>query len=66
MKFEWEPIDDPRGEAGLMTCRAKVWGGWLVKEESYIDNNDGNSFTVTAIAIAFVPDCDHEWEITQS
>lgn len=61
--FEWEPIDSPRGEAGLMTSLAKVFGGWIVKEESYVDNEDNESFTITALAMTFIPDCDHEWEI---
>ena len=63
MKFEWEQIDDGL-DFGQQTSRAKVWGGWLIKEEIYIDN-DG-SFESTHISLAFITDANHEWEIDNS
>lgn len=45
LKFEWEYLD-------WNTCRAKVYGGWLVSLK--VD---------MGITITFVPDEHHRWEI---
>jgi len=62
MKFKWETIDSYH-------FRAKVIGGWLVKateDVCYLDEygamDNGRDWR---IAMAFVPDPNHEWEIEQ-
>lgn len=50
MKFEWQLIRSEWQE----THRAKVHGGWLVKESS-------PSFFPILITICFVPDPNHKW-----
>lgn len=59
MKFEFEQIDNS-------TTRAKVYGGWLVKTyEDVMTNFDNRKDTgyEWRVAMAFVPDAKHEWEI---
>lgn len=64
MKFEFENID-------AYHQRAKVHGGWLVKavEDVYHDQgNYGNGMQNGwdwRVAMTFVPDANHEWEIDQ-
>lgn len=57
--FEWEDlissIDD---SSGFITCRAKVIGGWLVKNLVW-DSVD----KVQSESLVFLPDPKHEWEI---
>lgn len=60
MKFEWEEISSSeRGFIITQTCRAKVIGGWLVK----------NSIVFTGIntciseSTVFVEDPNHYWII---
>lgn len=50
--FEWERIND-RGLG--YTERAKVFGGWIVRNFEY-----GDSATVSLV---FIPDGGHQWEI---
>ena len=60
MKFEWETIDSYH-------FRAKVIGGWLVKVTEDVSHPDGYGAASNGwdwrIAMAFVPDPSHEWEI---
>lgn len=59
MKFEWEEIDN-------FHSRAKVFGGWIVKsmEDVMHNTDDGMNFGWDwRVAMAFVPDAKHEWEI---
>ena len=61
--MNWERIDD-------WHLRAKVFGGWLVKAHEsvyhldYINacGDDGWDFRV---AMAYVPDVNHEWKIEE-
>ena len=50
--FKWEFIDS---EAKGFTERAKVIGGWLIR--TYDEDNG------IAIAMCFVADENHEWEV---
>lgn len=62
MEFKFEQIDDYHQ-------RAKVHGGWLVKaienvahmQDNYRPDITGFDFR---IAMAFVPDPDHNWEVS--
>lgn len=60
--MKWEDIGD-----GF--CRAKVFGGWLVShtEWAYHAMPDGgmNHGWDTRVALTFVPDPNHEWEVNQ-
>ena len=60
MRFEWEEIDQYHQ-------RAKVFGGWLVKAtEDVIHNTEWQGMVGGwdwRIAMAFVPDPQHEWAI---
>ena len=62
MKFEWETIDGYH-------FRAKVIGGWLVKAAEDVSHIDEYGSVISGrdwrIAMAFVPDPNHEWEIEQ-
>jgi len=61
MKDSWEEIND-----GRYTERLKVFGGWLVKSyeaNSVYDVNRGVNDTQYNIAMAFVPDINHEWKV---
>lgn len=60
IEFEWEPLDK-WGDEGEITCRAKVFGGWIVKAETYNDGKRG--FKTTNLSLVFVPDPKHEWEL---
>lgn len=60
MKFEWEElVEDYNDGGGFITCRAKVWDGWLVKNLVWDNNHKTQSESMQ-----FVPDEDHEWDIT--
>ena len=60
--MEWETIDGYH-------FRTKVPGGWLVKviEDVFLfmdkDDNHPQTDFEWRVAIAFVPDINHEWEI---
>jgi hypothetical protein len=54
MKFSWERIDDYGASEGR-TERAAVIGGWVIRTFTY-DENAG-------MAMTFVPDLEHLWEI---
>jgi len=53
--MNWEKIDD-------YTKRARIKGGWLVKHESIIINNDTGVDHVS-VMMAFVPDPMHGWTL---
>ncbi len=60
--FNFEQIDDSHQ-------RAKVFGGWLVKSFENVyhaemtDHHSGGEGWDWRVAMAFVPDPKHEWEI---
>ena len=58
MKFEWEDIYDNSKNRTLSigTWRAKVIGGWLV-------SNTISCSRGLSIAMEFIPDQEHKWEI---
>lgn len=61
--LHWESIDgDP------MLCRAKVPGGWLVREQHDVLHNLSHQDMVKGYewrsALCFVPDPTHEWKAT--
>jgi hypothetical protein len=58
-KFEWEKIFESKASnKKFMNFRARVIGGWLVKDIYFDEDKDVYSSTVT-----FVPDPHHRWEI---
>ena len=59
MEFKWEKIDDYH-------VRAKVFGGWLVKSFESVHHWVNGQFhwgRDWRVAMAFVPDPNHEWNI---
>lgn len=55
IKFDWEFIGD--GLHGKFSnYRAKVFGGWIVKEITWNEHDD-------SISMVFLNDKNHEWEI---
>ena len=62
----WETVkNEGYGEAGYATERLKVPGGWVVSRETWIvpPVDDGPSAPTTALALCFVPDSGHKWEL---
>jgi hypothetical protein len=55
IKFEWEDIIRTSHTASS-THRSKVIGGWLVR--TMFNDEDGNS-----VALQFISDPEHKWEI---
>ena len=49
--LQWETLDNEGATLGLMTQRARVFGGWLVRV------SDGGSQS-----LAFVPDGEGRWD----
>jgi hypothetical protein len=50
--LEWERLGNEGSEAGLVTERAQVFGGWLVRVGS----------SPAAMAVTFVPDGQFRWD----
>ena len=50
--LEWERLGNEGAEAGLVTERARVFGGWLVRVGS----------NPAAMAVTFVPDGQFRWD----
>ena len=50
--LEWERLGNEGSEAGLVTERARVFGGWLVRVGS----------SPAAMALTFVPDGQGRWD----
>ena len=49
--LEWERLGNEGSESGLVTERARVFGGWLVR-----------SGVAPAMSLAFVPDPEGRWD----
>ncbi len=61
MKFEWELIlNRGSGDQKQINSRAKVIGGWIVKDVYYDMDDDIDSRN-----IVFIPDPEHKWVIEQ-
>ena len=59
MKFEWERlVYNSYSRGGNSTIRAKVFGGWILRQLCW--NKDDQ---VQSESMAFIPDKNHEWEI---
>lgn len=64
MKFEWEVlVCGTDNEGGCITHRAKVIGGWIVKNMCWADSPGGKDSPVQSESMVFIPDPNHEWEI---
>ena len=50
--LQWEKLGNEGAEAGLVTERARVFGGWLVRVGS----------SPSTMAVAFVPDGQGRWD----
>lgn len=60
MKFEWELLNGSgEDNSGISTTRARVIGGWVVKDLNWTPSS-------TSSSMVFIPDRDHEWEIEPS
>jgi hypothetical protein len=60
IKFEWELIQDEWGDYTFSTYRAKVIGGWLIRNTVEVDENNQSIST----SIIFISDPEHKWEIS--
>ncbi len=60
MKFEWEEISEDK--ESFITFRAKVHGGWLIKDLSWFDHDEYEA-TALSTALTFISDPNHEWSI---
>jgi len=58
MKFEWERIHFSDAWE-FRTSRAKVFGGWLIRCQSWNDEWGQSE------SMVFIPDPQHQWEITE-
>jgi len=61
MPWEWELLESSMSD-NSSTWRAKVIGGWIVKEEVY--NHDDLETPINS-SMVFLPDRDHEWVIKE-
>lgn len=50
--LQWEKLGNEGADAGLVTERARVFGGWLVRVGS----------SPTAMALTFLPDGEGRWD----
>jgi hypothetical protein len=50
--LEWERLGNAGADAGLVTERARVFGGWLVRVGT----------SPAAMALSFVPDAEGRWD----
>ena len=65
MKITWEVIHEKiferhHGSFGERTSRAKVFGGWLIKNETWDYTNENNP--VLSESMAFISDDFHKWK----
>lgn len=60
MELEWEYIYQKHDT--FFTYRAKVFGGWIVKDIVQSTASD-NGNTPIAISTVFIPDCTHSWQV---
>jgi hypothetical protein len=54
--FHWEKIDEDIGNK-IVTWRSKVFGGWVLKTETWHDNGGCSESSV------FIPDLEHKWNL---
>jgi len=59
INFEWENLKVEKGPVGYRTQRAKVIGGWLIKNISW-DSGDGIAVSESMV---FIQDPEHLWKI---
>ncbi len=60
MKFKWESISETISDSVCCaTHRAKVHGGWIVKDDVYIMPEGVSNSTI------FIPDKDHKWRVDE-
>lgn len=64
IKFDWEEIWEKKNEVYFTyVARAKVYGGWLIKDMTQCDfKREYFQFTSSLV---FIPDPDHCWEVDQ-
>lgn len=62
MIFEWEIVSmKTEIDQNLVTSRAEIFGGWLVRQNWWL--MDGDLSESICCALTFVPDPQHEWGI---
>jgi hypothetical protein len=59
--FGWEWLAD---STHWYTYRAKVFGGWVVRHLEWDTEKKGMPQPLT-VAMVFIPDPNHEWEIEE-
>jgi hypothetical protein len=62
--MNWESIETSDGYLE----RLKVFGGWLVRSSNAVYHDRGGNYPVnlcheSRVALVFVPDPNHEWQI---
>jgi len=71
MKVEWQEIhctEDTMENVFMSTYRAKVIGGWIVRQEMLIDadrENIHDGWSNVHNSMVFVPDPTHSWSIEE-
>ena len=59
MKFEWKTLRNYQNSlGGFNTLRAKVFGGWVLKNMCW-----DNKYKTQSESMVFISDPSHEWEI---
>lgn len=71
MKFKWETISADIGENCLYeTARAKVIGGWVIKNLSLFGMEEGGTeeelWRRSSESLVFISDPNHEWVIEKN
>lgn len=64
MKFEWEVLySDSDSSSGERITRAKVYGGWIVKNLTWHEHLYEEQSGVQSESMVFIADPNHEWTI---
>lgn len=60
MKFEWEILVNSNTPSLLLfTKRGKVFGGWIVNNINYLNDNNQS----ISESMVFIPDPEHKWSV---
>jgi len=69
MRFIWEEINSLENRFGnvyMETFRAKVIGGWIVRQQILLDTEKeevSEEWANCHNSMVFIPDPNHEWEV---
>ena len=64
IEFRWEKIfDEIIAGRRKSTYRAKVLGGWLIKDERWDRSESQEALETVSISTVFIQDSEHVWEV---